>query len=197
VPGPDQPVELQYLLLDALQLIPECRKTRASYVRNSLVVRIGDDIEQFLDTVTTDRRYDPELGKMGPDCIDHRGLLADEQMADAVQHQTALLLGGLGRHEPHIGPGDRLANGLCVSRVILLPLDVRLHIGRRHQPHGMTQCLELARPMVRRTAGFDTDKTWRQLLEERQDIATFQLPANNHLSAGVNAVNLENRLGDI
>jgi len=33
----------------------------------------------------------------------------------------------------------------------------------------MTQCLELARPMVRRAAGFDTDKTWRQLLEERQD----------------------------
>jgi hypothetical protein len=51
--------------------------------------------------------------------------------------------------------------------------------------------------MVRRAASFDTDKTWRQLLEERQDIATFQLPANNHLSASVNAVNLENRLGDI
>jgi hypothetical protein len=61
----------------------------------------------------------------------------------------------------------------------------------------MTQCLELARPMVRRAAGFDTDQTWRQLLEERQDIATLQLPANNHLSASVNAVNLENRLGDV
>jgi hypothetical protein len=50
--------------------------------------------------------------------------------------------------------------------------------------------------MVRRAAGFDTDQTWRQLLEE-QDIATLQLPANNHLSASVNAVNLEDRLGDI
>jgi hypothetical protein len=30
---------------------------------------------------------------LGPDCIDHRGLLTDEQMARAVQHQTALLLG--------------------------------------------------------------------------------------------------------
>ena len=84
MPGPDQLVELEYLLLDPLQLIPECRQTRTSYVRNSLVVRIGDDIKQFLDTVTTDRRNDPELGKMGPDCIDHRGLLADEQMAGAV-----------------------------------------------------------------------------------------------------------------
>jgi hypothetical protein len=114
------------LLLDPLQLIPECRETSTSYLRHSLIVWIGDDIEQFLDTVTPDRRNDPELGKMDPDCIDHRGLLADEQMAGAAEHQAALLLGSLGRHEPHVGPGDRLANGLCVSCVILLPLDVGL-----------------------------------------------------------------------
>jgi hypothetical protein len=173
VPGPDQPVELQDLLLDPSQLSPECRETRTSYVRNSPVVQIGDDIEQFLDTVTPDRRNDPELGKMGPDCIDHRGLLADEQMAGAVKHQTALLLGGLGWYKPHVGPADRFANGLCVSRIVLLPLDVGLHIGGRHQPHGVTQCLELARPMVRRAAGFDPDQTWRQLLEKGQDVATL------------------------
>src|SRR6202162_2817208 len=160
VPGPDQPVELQYLLLDPSQLSPECRETRTSYLRNSLVVWIGYDIEQFLDTVTPDRCNNPELGKMGPDRIDHRGLLTDEQMARPVQHQAALLLGGLGRYKPHVGPGDCLANGLCVSRIVLLPLDVGLHIGRRHQPHGVTQCLELPRPMVRRAAGFDTDQTW-------------------------------------
>jgi hypothetical protein len=51
--------------------------------------------------------------------------------------------------------------------------------------------------MVRRAAGFNTDQTWRQLLEERQDIATLQLPANNHLSASVNAANLENRRGGV
>src|SRR5271156_5486611 len=123
VPGPDQTVELQDLLLDPSQLIPECRETCTSYVWNSLVVRIGDDIEQFVDTLTTDRRNDPELGKMGPDCIDHRGLLTDEQMTGAVKHQTALLLGCLGWYKPHFGPGDRLTNGLCVSRVVLLPLE--------------------------------------------------------------------------
>ena len=42
--------------------------------------------EQFLDTVTSDRRNDPELGKMSPDCIDYCGLLTDEQMAGAVEH---------------------------------------------------------------------------------------------------------------
>ena len=95
MPGTDQSVELQYLLLDPAQLSSECRQTRTSHLRNSLIVWVGQDIEQFLDTVTPDRRNDPELGKMGPDCIDHRGLLTDEQMARSVQQQAALLLGVL------------------------------------------------------------------------------------------------------
>jgi hypothetical protein len=32
---------------------------------------------------------------MGPDRIDYRSLLTDEQMARAVEHQAALLLGSL------------------------------------------------------------------------------------------------------
>src|ERR1700742_3396450 len=62
VPGPDQSVELQYLLLDPAQLSPECRETRTSHLRNSLVIWIGYDIEQFLDTVAPGRCNDPELG---------------------------------------------------------------------------------------------------------------------------------------
>src|SRR5258706_483237 len=67
------------LLLDPAQLSSECQETRTGHFRNSLVVWIGDDIEQLPHTVTPDRRNDPELGKMGPDCIDHRGLLTDER----------------------------------------------------------------------------------------------------------------------
>src|ERR1700692_1359092 len=140
VPGADQPVELQDLLLDPPQLSPECRETRTSYLWNSLVVWIGYDIEQLLDTVTPDRCNDPELGKMGPDCIDHRGLLTDEQMTRAVQHQAALLLGSLGRHEPHVGPGDRLANGLCIRRPFAL-----LGLPATSNPDGLTRYLSSAR----------------------------------------------------
>src|ERR1039458_6565349 len=173
MPGPDQPVELQDLLLDPAQLSSEGQETRTSYLRNSLVVWIRDDSEQLLDTVTPNRRNDPELGKMSPDCIDYCGLLTDEQMAGAVQYQAALLLGGLGWYKPHVGPGDCLANGLRVSRIVLLPLDIGLHIRWRDQPQGVTQCLQLALPVVRRRAGLDSDQTWRQLLEERQNIATL------------------------
>jgi hypothetical protein len=81
VPCPDQSIELQDLLLYPSQLSPECRETRTSYLWNPSVVWIGNDIEQFLDTATPNRSNDPELGKMGPDRIDHRGQLTDEQMA--------------------------------------------------------------------------------------------------------------------
>jgi hypothetical protein len=123
MPGHDYTVELQDLLLEPAQLSPECSETRTGYRRNSLVARIGDDIEQFLDTFAADRRDDPELGKMGPNDIDHRSLLADEQMARAMEHQAALLLGRLGRDETHIHPADRLADRLGVSGIVLLPFE--------------------------------------------------------------------------
>src|SRR5262249_24813289 len=88
------------------------------------------------------------LGKMRADRIDHRGLLANEQMAGAMEHQAALLLRGLGRDEPHVCSGDRFANGLSVCSIVLLPLDVGPHVGRRHQAHRMTKSLQFARPMM-------------------------------------------------
>ena len=106
------------------------QETRARNLRHPFVTWVGDDLEQFLDTIASDRRDDPELGKMGTDRIDHRGLLADEQMARAVEHQAALLLGRLGRDKSHVGPGDCLTDGLGVSGIILLTLDVDGVIGR-------------------------------------------------------------------
>jgi hypothetical protein len=148
-------------------------------------------------SIAPDRRDDPKLGKMGADRIDHRGPLADEQMACAVKHQATLLLGGLGLNEPHVGPGDGFADGLCVSRIVLLPFDVGLHVSRWHQPHGVAKRLEFARPMMRRGAGLDAYQAWRELLEEREDIAPLQLTPEQYVTQRVDAVNLENRLGDV
>ena len=91
-----------------------------------------------------------------------------------MEHQAALLLGSLGCNEPHIGPGDCLADGLCVGGVILVAFDVRLHVGRWHPSHGVAKCLELARPMMRRGASLDANQAWWQLLEEHQDGAALQ-----------------------
>src|SRR4029077_2702556 len=66
--------------------------------------------------------------------------------------------------------------------VILVAFDVRLHVGRWHQSHGVAKCLELARPMMRRGAGLNADQAGRQLPEERQDVATLQLTADDQLA---------------
>src|SRR5467141_2305028 len=134
---------------------------------------------------------------MGTDRIDHGGLLPDEEMARAMEHQAALLLRGLGPHKPLVRPNDRLAYLLRVSGIVLLPLDVRLHVGRRHQPHGMAGRPELARPVVRRGAGLNTNEARRQLLEERPDMPALELAADDHTARRIDAVDLKNRLGNI
>ena len=149
MPGVDHTVELQNLRLEHPQLGAERGETRARNLGHPFVTWIGDDAKQFLDTIASDWRDDPELRKMGTDRIDHRGLLTDEEMARAMEHQAALLPGRLGLDEPHVRPGDRFADGLGVSGIVLLSLDVRLHVGRRHQAHRVPERLQLARPIMR------------------------------------------------
>ena len=79
------------------------------------VARVGNNMQQFHDTFTPDRRDNAELGKVSSDRVNHRGLLACEQMACAVKHQAALLLRCLCWHEAHVGSGDRFANSLRSS----------------------------------------------------------------------------------
>jgi len=61
----------------------------------------------------------------------------------------------------------------------------------------MAERLKFARPVVRRRASLDADQTRWQLLEERQDVATLQLAADDYLASGINPVNLKDRLGDV
>ena len=88
--------------------------------------------------------------QMRPDRIDHRSLLPNEQVPRAMEHQAALLVGRLGRHKPHVGPGHCLTDCLRISGIILVPLHVGPDTGWRHQAHGVPKRLE----RVRRQAGW-------------------------------------------
>src|SRR5712691_7026895 len=125
------------------------RAARHARATSGTRLSFGSAITSSSASIASDRRYDPELGQMGADCVDHCGLLADEQMARAMEHQAALLLGRLGLDKPHVSPGDRLADGFGVSGIVLLSLHVWFHIGRRHQAHPMPKSLQFARPMMR------------------------------------------------
>jgi hypothetical protein len=92
VPGHNHPIELQDLLLDTEQLSTERGKAGPGNLRHPLVARVGNNVQQFRDPFTSDRRDNAELGEVRPDRINHRDLLANEQMARAVKHQATLLL---------------------------------------------------------------------------------------------------------
>ena len=81
---------------------------------------------------------------MRADGVDDRGLLSDEEMPRTMQHQAALLFGRLGRHKAHARALHGLADGFGICRIVLLAFDIRLHVGRRNQPHGMAEGLQLS-----------------------------------------------------
>src|SRR4029079_9127655 len=95
VPSHDHPIELHNLLLQDEQLGAECGKACARNLRHPFVARVGHNMEQFRDSFAPDRRDNAELSEVGSDRINHRGLLADKQMARAMKLEAALLLRGL------------------------------------------------------------------------------------------------------
>jgi hypothetical protein len=153
VPGPDPAIELQDLRFQHPKLYAKGRHAGARHLGQAPIPWIAGHREQLRDASAADPCDDPELRHMGTDRVDHAGLLANEEMACPVEHEAGLLLRRLGLHEAHVRPRHRFTDGLSVGGIVLLPLDVGLHIGGRHQPHGMPQRPELARPMMRRGAG--------------------------------------------
>src|SRR5262249_30683520 len=103
----------------------------------------------------------------------------------------------LGLNELHVRPAHGLADCLCVGSIVLLSLDVRLHVGWRHEPHTVAERLKFTRPVMRRGAGLDANQAWRQLLEEGQHVSPLQPAADEDIAFRIDPVNLKDRLCDI
>src|SRR5262249_15648710 len=54
---------------------------------------------------------------------------------------------------------NRLANRFRIGGIVLIALDVRLHVLRRHQPHLVPKRAQLASPVMRRRTRFQPDHT--------------------------------------
>src|SRR5215472_3464765 len=94
-------------------------------------------------------------------------------------------------------PPNRLADRFGIGGIVLVALDVRLHVLRRHQSHLVAQRAQLARPVVRRRTRFQPDHTARQSTEERQNLRTPKLLAQNRRSLCINPVHLKNMLRQV
>src|SRR5215211_5665223 len=90
----------------------------------------------------------PELGGIAADRVGQLRLPADQLVAYPGQHLCGLLLGRLHRNKPHPRPAHRLADRRGIGRIVLPPLNIRLHILRRQQNGLVPECRELASPIM-------------------------------------------------
>jgi hypothetical protein len=86
VPSHDHPIELQNLLLESEQLSTERGKAGTGNLRDPLLVRVGNNAQQFCDPFTPDWRDNAELSEVRPDRINHRG---DFQIAALTSNKVA------------------------------------------------------------------------------------------------------------
>ena len=98
-------------------------------------------VEQLLDTIASDRRDDAKLGKMGPDRINHRGLLANEQMPRAMipcEVLTVRTPAAILNLPGHFGTISKFAHKVIFTCSVALQRAVRERAGRSPALSGPT-----------------------------------------------------------
>src|SRR5262245_43027988 len=123
--------------------------------------------------------------------------LAHQPLPATVQQHRYLLVSRLDRHKAHRRAPNRLADRFRIGGIMLVALDVRLHVLRRHQSHLVAKRAQLPPPVVRRRARLQANQTGRQLTEERQNLRTPKLLAQNRRSLCINPVHLKNMLRQV
>src|SRR5262249_26579078 len=138
-----------------------------------------------------------EFGQMPAQSVHQTRTLAHQPLPATVQKHGSLLVSRLDRHKAHRRAPNRLADRFRIGGIVLVALDVRLHVLRRHQSHLVPKRAQLARPVVRRRACLQANQTWRQSTEERQNLRTPKLLAQNRRSLCINPVHLKNMLRQV
>ncbi len=95
------------------------------------------------------------------------------------------------------GAARRLADSFRIGRIIFLPFDIRLHIGRRDKPHIMAKRANLAGPEVRRRTGLQSNQAGSKITQEIQNGRPAKLPTKDDPALRIHTVKLEHRLGQI
>src|SRR6516165_3252863 len=157
----------------------------------------ADNGDQLADVAQALRRDHAELGQMPAQSVHQTCALAHQPLPATVQQHGSLLVSRLDRHKAHRRAPNRLADRFRIGGIVLIALDVRLHVLRRHQPHLVAKRAQLPPPVVRRRARLQANQTGRQSTEERQNLRTPKLLAQNRRSLCIDPVHLKNMLRQV
>lgn len=94
---------------------------------------ILDGRDELADLRQAPRRNDALFGQMPAQRVDRLSALAHQEVAGAKDHGLRLLVFALDGDEAQRRPRRCLGDGLGIRCVVLLPLHMRLHVGRRDQ----------------------------------------------------------------
>jgi hypothetical protein len=191
------------LRIEVVDLLPECLAGVDEHLQDAPCslrhgrLRVLDHGNQPIDVVDPLRDDMTMFGQMPAKGVDALRPLPHQQVAGPEHEGVRLLRCGLHRHEAHARPLRRLADRLGVGRVVLLPLDEGLDVGRRDQPYRMTRPAKLACPVVRSATRLDRHDARRLPREELEHLGPRQPLAEHHTPGRVGAVGLEYVLRDV
>jgi hypothetical protein len=180
-----------------LRMIPGFVELSAKKVESNTGLRrkLRRRFQQAVDVLPTHRTHDPEPAKMRADSVDDLRHLPDQKIQGTVMQQDRLVLFGLDRHETHERPGHRLADRFRIGGIGFLAFDGRLHTGRRHQPHIVTERISSRSPKYApKCAQAQAAMPIRHCAMEPkkgQNLIATQLPADDNASIGINTVYLK------
>src|SRR5690242_5661912 len=129
--------------------------------------------------------------------VDALGALPHQEISGAKHDAVRLLLFGLDRNEAHARPLGRFTDRLCISGIVLLPLDERLDVGRRDQAHLMAQLSDLTRPVVRTGTGFQRHDALGLPCEETEKLHASDALAKEHTPGTIRSMHLEHVFPDV
>jgi hypothetical protein len=150
---------------------------------------------------------DPALAEECPDPVDQPRALRDQPVARPVQRRQVELRRALDRDETHLRTLHRLGDGLLAlgpakpdpwaGLVVLVGLDERAHLLRRHRAHLVAELAQPARQVAGPARRLHADPRRRQVGAPRHQPGARQPAPRNHLAAPVPGHDVTRRLAQI
>src|SRR4029434_1070314 len=141
--------------------------------------------------------HNPILVHQSVHFIHQRCPLAYEPLAHAMERLDVLLVDVFDRHKAHGRTRHRFRDGLGITAVVFVRLDVRLNKLRSHQLHLVAIRAEASRPIMRAPTGFDTDEHRRQLRDKGYQVMPGQALAIYDVAPVIHPHRVKHALGDI
>src|SRR5215472_17594931 len=129
--------------------------------------------------------------------VDALGALTHQQITGSKHDAVRLLLFGLDRNKAHARPLGCFTDRLCIGGIVLLPLDERLDVGRRDQPHTMAQLSNLTRPVVRTGTGFHRDDAPGLRCQKTEKPHANNALAKEHMPGIIRSMHLKHVFRDV